>query len=177
MRAWRGNDESDPVLAASSGPSSHLLQFRSSERLPAAGATSIGASDYDSARGEVDTGRNRRGRENRVEQARAHHLFNHQLPRGHVTGMMRPDAAANDGVPMSMGTNLGMLFDEGTHEVAARLATLVTRSATTQRGFRGSFITAASRRQENYRRQQIVRAQCREQRRRRHFRHAKFHLY
>src|SRR5437667_6693585 len=89
--------------------------------------------------------------------------------------MMRRDAAANDGVPMSMGTNLGMLLEKAPHEVAARFATFISRRASTQSGFRRSFITAASRRQENNRRQQIVRTQRREQRRRRQFRHAKFH--
>src|SRR2546426_11224313 len=89
--------------------------------------------------------------------------------------MMRRDAAANDGVPMSMGTNLGMLFDKAAHEIAARLATFISRGAATQRRFRRSFITAATRRQENNRRQQIVRTQRREQSSRRQFRHAKFH--
>src|SRR2546430_170382 len=97
------------------------------------------------------------------------------LPRGLVPGMRRGITAANDCVQLSMGTIRGILRDCAAHEPPARLATFPRHGATTQRRFRRSFITTASRWQENDRRQQVVRTQCHKQGRRRQLRHAKFH--
>ena len=88
---------------------------------PIAGA-SIGDSDNDCARREIDASGDGGSGEDRVEQTCAHHLFDYQFPRRQMTGMMRRDAAADDRVPVTMVANLGILLDKAAHEIAALFA-------------------------------------------------------
>src|SRR5687767_5289496 len=77
---------------------------------------------------------------------------------------------------MTMIANFGVLLDKAAHEIAARFAAVISRAPPAQSGFRCSFIAPPACRQENDCRQQIVRAERRQQCRRRHFRHAEFHF-
>src|SRR5438034_4135695 len=59
MGSGCGNDESHAIFSTPAGSSSHLLQLRSGQGLPAIGASSVGARYHDRARGKVNTGSNR----------------------------------------------------------------------------------------------------------------------
>src|SRR3954464_4560730 len=120
-----------------------------------AGAT-VGDGYHNCARREIDAGGNGRSGEDGIEQSRAHHFFNHQLPRRQMSGMMRSNTAADDRIPMPVAANLGMLFDEAEHEVAPRLLAFVFRGPPMERVFGRSFVASPPRRQENDRGQQIV---------------------
>src|SRR5437660_275163 len=125
MRPGRGDDEADAVFAAAAGAPSHLLQLGSSERLPAIACATVRDRDDDRARRKIDPGGDSRSREDRIEQTRAHHLFNNQFPGWQVSRMMRGDSAAHDCVPMTVLTNLGILLNKAGHEIAPRIATLI----------------------------------------------------
>src|SRR5260221_6037768 len=118
MEAGSSEDKPDAVLPASSGATSHLLQLRRREGLPAVGAAPVRDRYDHRARGKVDTSRDRGRRENCIQQTGAHQLFDYQLPVRQVTGVMRSDAGAYDRVPVTMLADLGMLLDKAKHELA-----------------------------------------------------------
>jgi hypothetical protein len=76
---------------------------------------------------------------------------------------------------MTMLANLRVLIDKSEHEFAPGLTTFVSSGTTTERSFRGRFVTTPPRRQKNDRRQQVVGTKRRNQTRGRHFRQTQFH--
>jgi hypothetical protein len=172
----RSDDETDVVSTTTTGAPGHLLQAPKLITDANRWRACVSAGQHNSASGKVDAGGDCRGGEDRVEQSRAHQFFDHEFPRGNVSGVMRRNAAANDRVPMSMTTHFRMLFDKRAHEIAARFTTAVVRIASRECGFRRGLIAATTRRHEHDRGKQVVTIKRRQQCRRRHLRHPQFHL-
>src|SRR5690606_27966731 len=97
-----------------------LVEFVGRERPPAVVSACVGGGDDDSAGREIDTGGDGGCRKYRVEEARGHHLFDQQLPRRYVAGVVRSDAGVDQDLCVSvradLGAGLGVL---GEHLLAA----------------------------------------------------------
>ena len=117
--------------------------------------------EYDCARGKVNTGGDGRGGEDCVEQSGAHQVFDGELPGGHVSGVVRGDAAAKNYVPVSVATHLRVLLDESFEYRASRVASLGdgASAARGERGLRGRLVAATTRREEDDCGQKVVGAE------------------
>ena len=144
-----GDNKTDIVFSTTARAPGHLLKLGSRQRTPTTGGARVSTRQHNAASGKIDTRGDSSCGKDRIEQSRAHQLFDHEFPCRNVTGVMRRHATTNDRIPMTMTTHFRVLLDKAAHEIAARLATAVIRIASRECGFRRGLIAATSGREEN----------------------------
>src|SRR6266404_322783 len=177
MHSRRGDYETNVIASAAAGPARHLLHLGSSQLSPAVSGARFGASQHDGTGRKINARGHGGGRKDCIEQACAHHFFDHQFPRRHVPRMMRRNGTTHDRLQMTMVANLWKLLDKAAYEIAPLIAPMIVWVTPHRRRFRCSLIAAAPRWQENDGGKQIVRAERSQQHGRRHFWQTYFHKF